>query len=298
MIHSNQKESLSPSPSLLNSCTGTIPHKLGYHLFLRTQPFLLPQVRLEGSRYFSLPSPSVRLEARSSFPFVVSCTAHHTGEHTARLLFLSRGNGLSVANASTLVFSLEANIEMGPPAEVVHVEAKLYSPVQASVHITNPFDSPTNLKLTMSESRPELTLPSMEGGRDKPSADKGEKSAVRAAFNISDDPTRRLPSAFFCSTPSLQLEGRGATTISVQFLPFLLGEHTCVLFLSDETVGEFSYELKGNVLPPVAIDTLSLTCEAASSSSKELILPFRNPLVEKVCLEALATVGALTFPLP
>ena len=67
----------------------------------------------------------------------------------------------------------------------------------------------------------------------------------------------------------------------MQFLPFQLGEYTATVLFADEAVGEFSYELKGASSLPPPIETLAFASEAASSATKEVSLPFRNPHLEK-----------------
>jgi len=272
------------------------------------------EVRLKGADCFHIDSLEVRLDPKSSVQFPVNCTSHFMGDHFGRLVFLSRGNGISTANANTLVFGLHATIDIGTPAETFSVESKLYSPTMVYMNIVNPFETACTMKLTMTETKPELNMPAVSNAADKSNsaegsstkvsslqksisfkkASMGAAATVRAAkiagFTASalvggaamgEDPSKRLPSSFWCERSNLYLEPRQTISLPCQFLPFQLGEYTCTCLFSDESVGEFSCELRGQAVLPPAIETISLVSESASSASRELQLPFRNPLFEK-----------------
>jgi len=234
------------------------------------------------------------------------------GEQSGRLIFLSRGNGVSTANATTLVFSLLASIDIGAPVEIFSIESKLYCPMTVNMNITNPFDAPCSFKLTMSEIKPDLNMPAVSNTAEKATADHsvgqggvqkgislkkatmGAAATIRAAkiagftasalvggAAMSEDPSKRLPTTFWCTASTVSLEPRATLVLPCQFLPFQLGEYSCTCLFSDETVGEFSCELRGQAVLPPPIEALMLVSESASSASKELQLPFRNPLFEK-----------------
>jgi len=265
------------------------------------------EARLEGAECFRITSSYLRLEPKTSLQFSVSCISHFMGSHHGRLIFLSRGNGVSVANATTLVFSLRADIDIGIPAETFTVESKLYSPEVVNMKITNPFDVPCAMKLSLTETKPELNMPAVSNaaGTKNPQAHSGQgislkkasmgaAATVRAAkiagftasalvggAAISQDPSKRLPATFWCASSLVTLEPHQTISLPCQFLPFQLGEYVCTCLFSDEAVGEFSCELRGHAVLPPPIETVSLVSESASSASKELQLPFRNPLFER-----------------
>ena len=60
-----------------------------------------------------------------------------------------------------------------------------------------------------------------------------------------------------------------------------MGEYSSTVLFADENVGEFSYELRASSSLPPPIEVLSFASEAASSATKEVALPFRNPHLEK-----------------
>ena len=79
---------------------------------------ILYEVRLEGAPCFRVAEPTVHVEGRTTLGFRIECSAFFTGAHVGRVLFLSRGDGINTAHASTLVFDLAAQIEVGSPLEV------------------------------------------------------------------------------------------------------------------------------------------------------------------------------------
>ena len=107
--------------------------------------------------------------------------------------------------------------------------------------MTNPFDEPATFKISMSEVKPPLDLSlgsASGGGAAGGRAAGGRKAAAAAAppaaaLDGVDDPTKRLPSSFFCANATLTLEAGGRGELPVQFLPFQLGEYTATVLFSD-----------------------------------------------------------------
>ena len=260
------------------------------------------EVRLEGAACFKIDESYVRVEGKSSLPFRVEVCGVFQGEHSARLVFLSRGDGVGTANASTLVFELRASIDVGAPLATFSTDSRLYHPNTLSVSVTNPFDVPCHVKLAFRETRPPLDLPKLAAAEKEATTEKAQGLSLKGAGQVvaatnraaklagitafggagaGDDVTKKLPSTFWCASPTLSLDARGTAALPVQFLPFQLGEYSCTLVFSDEAVGEFSYQLRGVASLPPPIDTLTFASESASSAFKEVTLPFRNPLLEK-----------------
>ena len=69
---------------------------------------IIYDVRLEGAPCFKVADTQVRLDGRTTLGFKISCHAVFTGKHKGRVIFLSRGDGIGTAHASTLVFDLAA----------------------------------------------------------------------------------------------------------------------------------------------------------------------------------------------
>ena len=261
---------------------------------------IIYEVRLEGPpaprQCFKVGAREVRIEGKSTLPFPVNVLSFFIGQHTGRLIFLSKGNGVDTANASTLVFDLLATIDIGLPLENFSTVSKLYQPQMLTVKLTNPFDVPAAFKLSFTETRPEIALPKLGGGGggDKggkpPAAAPAARSAKIAGIEGSlkggaasavDSMTKKLPNSFFCAASTVSVDARGTASMQVQFLPFQLGEYTATVLYSDENVGELSYQLKGTVSMPLPLETLTFASEADSTAGREVQLPFRNPQVEK-----------------
>ena len=116
-------------------------------------------MRLDGASCFSTASSYVRLEPRSTLSFQIDVLARFTGEATGRLVFMSRGDGIGTANASTLVFALKATIGIGAPLSTAAVDARLYATATVPVVVTNPFNESATFKLSLAETKPPLESP-------------------------------------------------------------------------------------------------------------------------------------------
>ena len=270
------------------------------------------EVRLEGAPCFRVADSTVRLEGKQTLGFKIDCLAVFTGQHTGRVLFLSRGDGISTAHASTLVFDLAATIDIGAPLETASAESKLYQPQTVAVAVTNPFDTAATFRLSFTETKPPLDLPKIAGsdgagggggggGGGKGGGGAGglrqgfaaasavTRAAKMAGLSMSamgavggqDDPARKLPSSFWSAQGTLVMEPRATVTLNVQFLPFQLGEYSATILFADETVGEFSYGLTGSSSLPPPLETLTFASESSSSAAKDIQLPFRNPQLER-----------------
>lgn len=282
---------------------GGLHERLGksIELFNPAKKPIVYKVRLEGAPCYSIDERIVRLEGKQTKDFRIDCVGFFTGRHTGRLFFISIGDGTLTANASTLVFDLTATIDIGAPLWSFVTESKLYEPQTMAIAVTNPFGAPCTLKLGFTESRPmldaskiavagtadEQKLSLRQGMKAVSAAARAAKMAGLAVSSLQngaisgDDPSKKLPASFWCSSGTLSLNGHETAQLVVQFLPFQLGEYTCTLLFSDESVGEFSYDLKGVATLPSAIETVIFSCESGSADSKDVVLPFRNPLFEK-----------------
>lgn len=261
-------------------------------------------MRLEGATCFRVAQTSVKLDGRTTLGFNIACHAIFTGSHVGRILFLSRGDGIGTAHASTLVFDLAATIDIGAPMATFHTQSKLYVPQLMTVVVNNPFDQPATFRVVVAEQKPLLDLPKLAGdggeagGSGKVNSLKQGISATTGAMraaklaglsvaamtgaqSIGDDPMKKLPSSFWSGSASIAVEPHGTYNLPVQFLPFQLGAYQATVLFADEAVGEFSYELRAVSSLPSPIETLAFQSESASSAVKDVVLPFRNPLLEK-----------------
>lgn len=273
-------------------------------------------VRLEGSSAFELPlGRTARIEARSTLAFPVTFASRFAQDASARLLFLSRGDGVNTAHATSLSFVLDARITSKKAHASLAMEASLYRAAEQEVTVTNPFELPCTFEISLAETRPPLdTDPASTGmlaarglslapraGVQQPTSATPLGGSAAIGSSVSFDrlselerALAKLPDAFHVASAdprkpetTLVLAPGASATIRLQFLPFMLGEHTCELSFADAKVGEFVYVVKGTATLPQPIETLSFRTEAGTSTSIQAALPYRNEALEKARAEAL-----------
>lgn len=272
-------------------------------------------VRLYGSPAFSIDrkrptkgAPAtchLRLEPRAAITFAIEMSSAFTGATAGTLRFLSRGDGIGSSNASTLVFDLRAEVSIGQPMGVHAAEAKVYSPTTIALPVKPPpqlaaaFEGGGLVRVELFETRPPLepTQPAggggRGGGRGKPAgrALGSPGKRVEASGFDADGVAKRLPKSFWSSaatgSAALKLDAKGEAILSVQFIPFQLGEYSCTVWIADPAAGEWSYRITGRVGLPPPLETLNFACEMAQSTVRELTLPYRNPQLERARLAVL-----------
>ena len=79
----------------------------------------------------------MRIESKGTHAFPVEVLSRFTGEATGRLLFISRGDGVGTANATTLVFSLRSVTTIGAPMHSDAAESRLYQPAMLPLAVTS-----------------------------------------------------------------------------------------------------------------------------------------------------------------
>lgn len=277
-------------------------------------------VRLEGSTAFELPlGRVVRIEPRSTLAFPVIFASRFAADAKARLLFLSRGDGVTTAHATSLSFVLDARITSKKPHATLVVTSPLYAAAEREVTVTNPFAEPCTFTIGLSETRPPVDLDgsALAGGAGAPASGQPARGArpaaavdVRAAARDAvrsipapapvsraaelEGGLARLPAAFHVVSAdprkpetTLVLAAGASTSIRLQFMPFILGEHVCELSFLDARRGEFVYVVRGTGTLPAPTDTIAFRCDANSSVSLPVQLPYRNEQLEKARADAL-----------
>ncbi|KAJ1624871.1 hypothetical protein T492DRAFT_881157, partial [Pavlovales sp. CCMP2436] len=214
-------------------------------------------VRLEGSDAFELPmGRSVRIEPRSTLAYPVTFASRFAADATARLLLLSRADGVTTAHATSLSFVLDARITSKKPHATLQAESPLYKLTEQEVTVTNPFDVTCAFRIELHETRPPLDLsPSSVGAAlaNGGAAARGRTGAANAALSLVAGPSsaeraaeleralERLPAAFHVASADPR---KPETTLHLKFLPFMLGEQSCELSFLDKKAGEFVYLVK------------------------------------------------------
>lgn len=248
---------------------------------------------------------SLRLEPRGAVRFQIEMSSAFTGEATGTLRFLSRGDGIGASNASTLVFDLRGEVSIGPPVTAHVAEARLYAPTTIALPVKPPpqlaaaFEGGGLVRVELFETKPPLEQAPPAGGgggRGKPAGRAVPGAGARAepagvsGFDA-DGVAKRLPKSFWSASATgsaaLKLDSKGEASLSVQFIPFQLGEYSCTVWIADSAAGEWSYRITGRVGLPPPIESFNFTCEMAQSTARELTLPYRNPQLERARMAVL-----------
>ncbi|RHY34023.1 hypothetical protein DYB32_001211 [Aphanomyces invadans] len=223
-------------------------------------------VFLEGQvKEFSIYSHTLTLEPEKSQSFLVDFTPKFTRTVQARLTFRSLRDGPTCA--ATMVFLLESNIYSRKPIRVFQFETTMYDRKVEDIVIENQFPVNAVYKLTM------LQQPSTSELPNKSIKDTTDDNACMDG---------QLP--FFLPDvvgDMVAIRKDGNTTVKVEFLPLNPGVYKCQLLFLDENVGEFMYELHCTAHLPPTLETLEITSDNKPHMLKELIVPARNPLLNK-----------------
>ena len=86
----------------------------------------------------------------------------------------------------------------------------------------------------------------------------------------------------------ITLAPHGSRTILVNFLPFVVGTHSCQIVLSDPNMGEFSYDIVSEVGLPKSEITLEFAAviEDGAPIKKCLKIGSKNPIFERAVTQA------------
>ncbi|KAF0687983.1 Aste57867_20364 [Aphanomyces stellatus] len=220
-------------------------------------------VFLEGQvKEFSIYSQTLTLEPEKSQSFLVDFKPKFTRTVQARLTFRSLRDGPSCA--ATMVFLLESNIYSRKPIRVFQYETAMYDRRVEEIVIENQFPVNAIYKLTVLQ---------------QASCDTTTKKAKE-----NDDACIDAQLSFFLPDmlgDTLPIRKEGNATVKVEFLPLNPGVYKCQLLFLDENVGEFMYELHCTAHLPPTLETLELSSDNKPHMLKELIVPVKNPLLNK-----------------
>jgi hypothetical protein len=256
-------------------------------------------IKRDGSEDFHLKGTSVRIEPRSTvlFPIEFRSRFSHTSE--AVIMFISKKDS-ATAVASTLVFKLVSSVNSFKPVDVSTFESRLYDTQTIELDVANPFAQDCEFEITLHEIRPDASAAALAAskGKAKPTgakrksvnistAAKPDKDALGSAASV-------LPSTSFKSSRErLAVKGAERVTLTVSFFGFHLSQHKCHVHFLDKGVGEFVYEIIGNVTLPPPIDLVKVSGPFKPQVEKELIIPPRNGILEKARVALTDRMGAV-----
>ncbi|KAJ3013810.1 Cilia- and flagella-associated protein 47 [Thoreauomyces humboldtii] len=176
------------------------------------------------------------------------------------LVLRSRKMGLGCA--SVMVFDLRSVVQDAVPSKVVKIDGVVYAtpPTSTEIEVVNPFAVKGRFKVELKESQ-------------HADSDNG-------------------PASFHALANEIVLDGNQSGTISITFLPFVLGAHHCLIHFIDENVGEFAYQLCGRGLTPHPMESVAWTAKAGEPLEKAFRISGINSAREKALQYAAGGVKA------
>lgn len=301
---------LIPKTSIEFNCTLGATMKKSIAL---TNPSSRPisyMITLEGCDDFSNEFSQITLDPKSVTQYIVSLTPKFSKPQEARLTFWTQKDGGPLA--SNLVFLLKSNVKELKAVDTLKVDAKCYELTTLDVVVKNPYDKactffaefqqrldsqftgipgasfplPEQIFGHLLKKKPRrragTAASSTRGGDSK---DKDEQEAAEQLLVDKKECLKILGEPFYIpKTTKIKLAPGEETTLQIQVVAFVPGVYKGYLILLDTNVGEFCYEVVGNVgLPPVSspiafdidVDEDNRECE------KWLKLPVRNGQIER-----------------
>eukprot|EP00842_Homolaphlyctis_polyrhiza_P003819 jgi/Hompol1/4438/HPOL_001780-RA len=244
---------------------------------------LVYSCELDGDPEYSIAESVYTLGPKSTTRLSVDFDSRFARPAASLLRLKTRKMSLNVS--SILVFSLVSTVEAASPSKVFRVEAPMYAlpPTVVNVDVTNNFSKRGTFSIQIRQKR-------------AISKHDTKLSVAQKVENFS-------PPAFRLLTDEITVEAGATANLALNFLPFDLGFHECILYFFDANVGEFMYRVDGKATVPQPIEKFVWTCKSSGTVEKPIrILPL-NPHREKAiyaCLSsstekaAVATHGAKT----
>ena len=204
----------------------------------------------------------LRLESRCTAQLPIWICPHFSKKTRGRLTFLSVGR-LGPNMASTIVFNVETDIDT-EQGSVVHVETPLYEPLSYELEFENPFSERANFNVQYQQSYVR------EVDKKGHAITYGEEASVGS-----------YQDAFWTAQDVINVKKNDKAKLVMQFIPFVRGNYSCKVTLSDEKVGEVIHIIKGTALHPVPFEKVSFQTELATPQSKDIVVPQKNVSQEK-----------------
>ena len=278
-------------------------------------------VVIEGSPEFSLASKEIVLEPDSQLDFPVTLLAVFASPAaTAKLTFLGvRNAAAGVSAGATMVFQLSSVIVGRKPTERLVRNVSVYDLDPVPVTLVNPFDDECNFTMSLvCQLKPvelEVVVDRMVKGLPTrppsamalgyspiPQAPKAAPptKAVSRPGTRAQAPPEKTPEELEIEAISKQpywtnaaddvisLAPKASKNILVNFLPFLVGTHSCQIVMTDPTRGEFSYEIISEVGLPKSEAALDFAAviEDGAPIKKFIKVGAKNPIFERAVTQA------------
>jgi len=165
----------------------------------------------------------------------------------------------------TLTFELKAVHIESKPTTVVQCTGKLYESTKVAVQVVNPFDADCEFEIIIKD----IAHQHHNNNRTRPPMIADDKPCV--------------PSPWHCDRRSIKIEARQAMTLSVEYLPFVMGTQMACLSFVDRKYGEFLYHICGEAQLPSSIEDIKLKCKDSDSITHDIDFEsaFLNPMLLK-----------------
>ncbi|EWS70940.1 flagellar associated protein, putative (macronuclear) [Tetrahymena thermophila SB210] len=226
-------------------------------------------VKLEGHPDFSLDSEDqFMIEPKSQYKFRVKFTSRVSDSVTGRIIFNNKKE--SNVQAAALVFDLKSNVTGRISEKIIQTTSNLYENTEFQFQVTNKFqnaewgefevnivhvkpEKPVEKKKKKAAGAPQQNQNNTKGKQNGGKEEDSDKPQANVS-KIEDQQQNDVFPSFFCrqyNTAKLRIK-RGATAnINLIFLPLIIEQQRCYIIFKDPNIGEFQYEVIGNVELPM-----------------------------------------------
>lgn len=259
-------------------------------------------VTLSGSGDFSAQSTSLIIPPESSTEFLVTLNAKFVEPVHAKLTFWSqKDTGLA---GSTMCFHLVSHITGRCPTETIKRDTQLYELEQFQVTVKSPFPKDATYQISLhitsiptSTDEFMRTLLNEPGKGKKPQNRNREFKPVlpllaNVDVSILTPAERKLREEeseleltfrqpFWCNEESVPISKAHPKTITVYFLPFVLGKYNCQVVFAEKEAGEFCKEIVTKVGLPKVSEKLDFIALKDNPVNLALRIASKNASFEK-----------------
>jgi len=230
----------------------------------------------------------------SSAQFLITLNAKFVEPVRAKLIFWSQKTG-GLAG-TTMSFKLVSRITGRRPTEVIHKDTRLYELEQFQVRVMSPFPRDTTYTVSLHVSASVLSLDEQmakeRGERVKRKALKAVETHLHQDLSVLSAVDRKnleeeadvelcFRQPFWCSEDTVTASKAHPKSITVYFLPFLMGRYSCQVVFTERDSGEFCKELLADVGLPKPSDKLELKGFKDTPITLALRISSKNATFEK-----------------
>lgn len=177
------------------------------------------------------------------FSLQVELIAKFSETRAAKITFSSlRENGVA---GSMMVFRLTSNICSRIPYNTLRKSCTLFEYRTLPIEIVNPFDKGGSFIIKLDISFIPLNVEDLIRPDEKKAKSNGAhilRKLAHSDFGDEDADIENLfRKPFWVTEEKILLEPNASRTVTLHFLPFLVGQHTCQVVASDSKAGEVPF---------------------------------------------------------